>query len=766
MGWHELRFRATQELRKRSDLARYVLKLPHSLNRVTRNRVVSANFFFSPEELNERVHLLQSHMSREVELIAGEADNICQHRFHILGYEQVNYGPTIDWHLDPVNGKRASLKPWFKVPFLDFSQVGDHKIVWELNRHQHLVTLAKAWLLTHKQEYVKEALEQWYAWREANPYPMGINWSSSLEVAFRTLSWIWLQHLLRDCPAVPNRFHSDMSEALLISGRHIECYLSIYFSANTHLLGEGAALFFLGTLCPDAPCARRWQNQGWRILLNGCRTQVYPDGVYFEQSLYYHVYALDFLLHARLLAACNQIPVSSHLDSVLQQMLLVVQALCQTGPPTGFGDDDGGRLFNPLRNRPEHLIDPLALGALLFAGSDFRDSARLTEESIWLFGAQALQLPAEKTFKDRRITSTAFAHGGIYVMAAAKHRLEQMTLVAGPTLTSMGGHRHADSLTIMLTIDGQDWLVDSGTYSYVSRGRDVFRGTSAHNTMRVDGFDQAIPEGFFRWKSVPGAEAQLWITGETFTLLAASHASYARLSDPVTHRRFVFHLHGGFWLVRDCAEGRARHALEVSWHFPSEVDVTMHPSGLIAFRSDSSGGSRRYLHLLPVQDPAWTVEVQAGQISPVYGQTQTAPVVHCRSRTQLPAEHAMVIQSASPHHLGRLSFTRSASVHAYKYEEGARTHYMFFAVAGHNEWNNSGFASNARFLYCCMEETEVTHVVLCRGSFARLGTKPLVSHDREMERFEWTNIDGYSQVSSSDQILVSSSCQVVSNQSQ
>ncbi len=40
-------------------------------------------------------------------------------------------------------------------------------------------------------------------------------------------------------------------------------------------------------------------------MLAEAERQVRPDGVYFEQSLYYHVYALDFFLHTRALAACN-----------------------------------------------------------------------------------------------------------------------------------------------------------------------------------------------------------------------------------------------------------------------------------------------------------------------------------------------------------------------------------------------------------------------------------------------------------------------------
>ena len=58
--------------------------------------------------------------------------------------------------------------PWFKIPFLDFAVVGDHKVTWELNRHQHLVTLAKAWLLTQREEkddkYIRELTAQWRSW--------------------------------------------------------------------------------------------------------------------------------------------------------------------------------------------------------------------------------------------------------------------------------------------------------------------------------------------------------------------------------------------------------------------------------------------------------------------------------------------------------------------------------------------------------------------------------------------------------------------------
>ena len=46
-----------------------------------------------------------------------------------------------------MHGKRAPLVFWSDVPFLA-PECGDHKIIWELNRHQHLLVLGRAFWLT------------------------------------------------------------------------------------------------------------------------------------------------------------------------------------------------------------------------------------------------------------------------------------------------------------------------------------------------------------------------------------------------------------------------------------------------------------------------------------------------------------------------------------------------------------------------------------------------------------------------------------------
>ena len=248
MNGDELFIRLAQELNKRADLLRHQLGLPSHAIRL-HALSTEGHFFFDRGQAALRAELLQQHLPAEAAAVVHEADEICAYRVRLLGYENLDYGNShdIDWHLDLVHGKRAPLDPWFKIPFLEFARVGDHKVTWELNRHQHLVTLAKAWLLTRDDKYVLKLTAQWRSWVKANPYPLGINWGSTLEVAFRSLSWVWLDHLLAGSPSYIE-FRTELLQALAFHGRYIERYLSTYFSPNTHLLGEAVAMFFLGTL--------------------------------------------------------------------------------------------------------------------------------------------------------------------------------------------------------------------------------------------------------------------------------------------------------------------------------------------------------------------------------------------------------------------------------------------------------------------------------------------------------------------------------------
>jgi hypothetical protein len=771
MDGTEVRVRATQEFHKRRDLLFHRLGIRQGVIELSSTRQPrTGHFFFSEHEALERAQLLAKYLPEQAAAVLREADEICGRRFRLLGYENLSFHSPggnrkfneINWHLDPLHGKRAPMEPWFRIPFLDFAAVGDHKVTWELNRHQHLVVLAKAWLLSGDEKYIRELIAQWHSWIEANPYPVGINWGSSLEVAFRSLSWIWIDHLLGGAAgyAQPENkplraFRAELISALAFHGRYIERYLSTYFSPNTHLLGEAAALFFLGTLCPQMPHAARWVRAGWEILVNESGRQVRPDGVYFEQSLYYQVYALDFFLYARLLATLNNVEIPPAFDATLQKMLGVVEALSQAGPPEGFGDDDGGRIFNPRRNRTEQMTDPLALGALLYSRE--YSAAQLTEESIWLFGDEAVRkLNGQRS---NQAVSQAFPDGGIYVMADAHPYPQTMTIDAGPQGVGRSGHGHADALSLRLTMNGRRWLVDSGSGVYIAKNpadRDTFRGTGAHNTVRVDGLDQAIADEPFSWKALPTTLAETWITGESFTYFVGSHNGYSRLPDPVTHRRYVLKIAGDLWLVRDVALGHAEHLVEARWHFAPDLEVQAIAAGRVEISSRTSSNSDDAgLTMMVPEDTVWqtATEVTRTVVSPAYGALEPAPLVKSHARLRLPAElgtllipygirpeHQATLRPGVSSHEPRFASMTVAGVQVY---ELAYPHvsYGFFFSRGDDAWSFGPWSSNAQMLYCRIEVEKLDHLVVVGGTEVGWQGEPLLKATKPSKYFEWRKQD-------------------------
>jgi len=741
MGREEIRVRLQQAFAKRWDFTLY--KMGFSAVKDDRSNALAGGgrFFFQKEQLPGIVSALSKQFPETAQQIVERSEQICQHRFDLLGYKGVNYGSEIDWQLDAVHDKRTRPHPWFRVPYLDFHEVGDCKVTWELNRHQHLATLAKAYRLTEEGRYAQELFEQWYHWREQNPYPLGINWASSLEVAFRSVSWLWVWHLLDGCPRMPKQFPADLSHALALNGCHIERFLSTYFSPNTHLLGEGVGLFFIGLLCPGIPSARRWQEGGWKIILREAQRQVRQDGMHFEQSMYYHTYALDFFLHSLILAKLNDIAIPQNLYRTVEKMLEVTSALAASEHLPRFGDDDGGRLFDPSRNRSKHLLDPLIPGAVLYDRPDFKArTSHATEELLWLLGREGLRRFDELPARNPENVSLALAASGTYVMRGSGPSSYQLVVDAGPQGAGRGGHGHADALAVQVSGNGKPLLIDPGTFTYAdARGeRDCFRGTAAHNTVLVDGYSQADPAGPFEWTGRANGTAEFWVAGNAFDFFVGSHTGYSRLSCPVRHRRYVFHLKSRFWVIRDVLEGTGLHKAEVSWHFaPGSLHAI--PGG-VTFTSDELAP----FVLLFTADSSCRKEISEDWYSPVYGRKEPSPTFRVTTSAPLPLEFTTMLipDSEGGAHPGVLrpmeAVHQGGPVKAFRYSTANKEHHLFFAGKPGN-WQLEKYASDATFLYCSTDfKNTVSQFVICEGSYFAFEGRLLFDANLPVKHSEWT----------------------------
>ncbi|MGB7846062.1 MAG: heparinase II/III family protein, partial [Candidatus Acidiferrum sp.] len=145
----------------------------------------SAQFFWPLADRSAIVTAFTSYFPQRAEKIVQEAEALCAHRFRIFAYPEIACGLRIPWRRDLIHGIESGLRHYSRYPVLVMDKVGDTKIVWELNRHQHFSTLCLAHLLTGEEKFAEECLAQWEDWMEQNPYLRGINWASTLEVAFR-----------------------------------------------------------------------------------------------------------------------------------------------------------------------------------------------------------------------------------------------------------------------------------------------------------------------------------------------------------------------------------------------------------------------------------------------------------------------------------------------------------------------------------------------------------------------------------------------------
>ena len=506
---------------------------PNNLFEYFRSRK-TVKFYHSFENPEATIIKLQQRFPDEESAIIRRADRIGDGFFDLLGYENLYFGGKIpDWHFDPVSQRTSPKIHWSNIEEVNASRTGDKKIIWELNRHQYFTTLGRAYWLTKNEKYAQTLVAHLESWFADNPPKTGVNWLSSLELAFRAISWIWAFYFFKDSPLFNSEVLSQMLKYLYLHGRHLETYLSTYFSPNTHLTGEALGLYFLGTFLPEFKEAERWKNLGYRILLDALDFQVRADGVYCEQSSHYHRYTTDFYANLLILRQLENAPVEpKHPEKLKQLFEFLLFIAGPNGETSLFGDDDGGRFYFLDEKAATDFRPTLAVGATLFERGDFKfAAAEPSAELLWLLGIEGLERFDALNALEPTETSKAFATSGFFAMRDSWKADATFLLVdCGEHGFLNCGHAHADALNFVLSYSGTPVFVDSGTSNYTSdlAARQYFRSTAAHNCLTVNGESSSIPGSAFSWETVAEARLLEWREDEDEVYFRGTHNGFAR----------------------------------------------------------------------------------------------------------------------------------------------------------------------------------------------------------------------------------------------
>lgn len=531
------------------------------------------------------------HASRSIDPAAyvAAAERAALGRLDVFALADVDLGLPPRWNRDPKTGIEAPLRFGKTLDYRDADLVGDIKYLWEPNRHLQLVTLAQAYALTRRRKYLEALAEQLDSWFLACPYRLGANWSSALEAGIRLINWSIAWQLAGD--ALDADLRARWLKSVHQHARFVRRWFSAHSSANNHLLGEATGVFIAALTWPHWPEAKDWLAVSKKILEREALRQVAPDGVSREQAVWYQQFVLDMLVLALLAGRANGERFSAEFQSRIEAMNDFIASITDAGGQVPMiGDADDGAL---VRLSPDPSASPfraaLGVGALIFGRGDFKLKAgAIDDKARWLFGEQAdEQFAALAPEANRLPLRQAFADGGYYILGCELDTPREIRAVvdAGPLgYTSIAAHGHADALSFTLSVQGREILIDPGTYAYHTQAgwRQYFRGTSAHNTLRIDGLDQSEQGGNFLWLRKARAGCGLWLSTAGKDCFEGWHDGYERLADPVRHRRLVeLDKRARRLVVEDHLEMAAEHDVELFFHCAEACRVDPVPGGFL-----------------------------------------------------------------------------------------------------------------------------------------------------------------------------------------
>ena len=559
------------------------------------------------------------------------ADEILAGRFHVFAMHDAQLGFPPQWNRDPKTGIFAPLVFGKTLNYRDSNLVGDIKYLWEPSRHAELVTLAQAWHLTSDEKYAHGCRVMLDSWIEQCPYRMGPHWTSSLEHAIRLINWSFAWYLLggEHSPlfegAQGKEFRARWMASIYQHCEFIAGHFSRFSSANNHLLGELAGLFIASTAWPFWEKSAEWQRRAQSEFEEQALLQNGADGVNREQANWYHYEVAEMMMLVGLIARSNGHAFSDAYWQRLRSMLEYIASIMDVGgnvPAFGDADDAVIARLDPALDANVYR-GLLAIGAVVFESPQMKHKVNQAdrEKLRWLLGdggesgfdrieTNARGLPIKREFEN----------AGYYILGSCFETTQEIKLVAdaGPLgFLSIAAHGHADALSFTLSVGGCEMLVDPGTFAYHTqkRWRDYFKGTAAHNTVRIDGMDQSVGGGAFLWRKHAQTRVRECALEGSMQRLVAEHDGYMRLEDPVLHRReILFDAERVLIEVTDDLICKASHRVEQFWHFSEDCEVEVQ-AGCVSVKNGTQRITITTPHMANVQKEFGSEDPELGWIS-------------------------------------------------------------------------------------------------------------------------------------------------------
>jgi hypothetical protein len=557
MSFAEILYRIRQFVQKQCELLSYNFFLPSS-------ELISYNeniFFFNLKSIG-----------------------LSEEKINIFGKE-FNYSTgRIDWQKDIFTGE--SFPDGFSKKInIRVNPKASAKNVWEINRLQFLTQIAINYRISDDEYYLNKFLEILTSWIDNNTYLKGVNWYSNIEVNIRLISFFLCWQILDSKRLInENTKFKEFVENKWIPSIYQHCYYSYhnpskFSSANNHLISEYAGLFIASSLWKFHE-SEKWMNYA----INGLEKEIalqHSVGINREEAAEYIQFITDFFLLSFIVGEKIKRPFSEQYREQLKKIFSYIHNFldCNGNYPK-YGDEDDGKCFIlDFKENFNNFKSLLTSGAVIFDdpilktksnGFDLKNHILLGDHGKMIYS----RLP-EITNNE---SSIFYRDVGHFIFRKKEEDKEiYFHFDAAPLgFLSIAAHGHADALSFILHVDGHPVFIDSGTFTYHTdvNWRQYFIGTLAHNTIRINGENQALNGGPTLWIRHYQTEVlDMELSTDTHRV-KATHNGY--LKDNVQHiREIVFNRSESEFQILDTivVNNNRTTQLEIPFHFHPGVEI-------------------------------------------------------------------------------------------------------------------------------------------------------------------------------------------------
>jgi len=586
----------------------------------------SANTFIAARPIEpDKIQIDNAYLNEIIE----NADNVCNGKITLFN-KQLKLDNPVNWFLDYANNVECPRINTSKINYRKCERGGDIMYIWWLNRHQHLMPAAIAYFSTKNQKYADFIIEQLQSWLNDCPYPIGPAWSTGIEAGIRLITWSWLFRFLF-ANGRPDNCSDEFLAAWMLSIRqhvhYIDTHWAKYSSANNHIIAEAVGvLAAAGTwsqLFPDKDYKKICRN----IIIKETNRQFSYDGVNREQSTSYHAFVLELLINAYHFDNTIKKDVLNEIEK-MALFLDSIEINSTTFPEIG---DSDSAVASGIIPRSKKYYSDIANVARSIANSEKLNSIQVISNPVEFYCGTDI-------FPKQAGSSIYFEDGGYAIWKTQLDSDIKINLcmnLANLGYGNIAAHGHADALSFTLAINEEPVLIDPGTYAYHTqkKWRDYFKGTRAHNTLMINGLDQAVIKGPFLWSDKYYVHTDHVVMSTDQLDIKAEHDGYYRDEMVLSHRReLAWHPMLRKWIIRDELVGNGTYDTELFFHIHPDRNVFKESLHLFKITGTGYNLFIKFSSHFKTRIAKGETDPPMGWFSPVLGEKIPSPTIVAKGR--------------------------------------------------------------------------------------------------------------------------------------